>query len=115
LSITEMEEARHNLERGAILSALKQGYDQEMVSVASLSGTLALVGRPITRAGLAFSLGLLADLGYVRIWRARELPGFRADRPSDVRPDEIRFAKLLPKGLLLIDGRVEADAMVSFE
>ena len=112
--IREMEEARHGQERGTILQALKQGYQMEMVSLGTLASTLNLVGQPMTRDGLQFSLSLLADAGYVKIWRARDLATWRTDRPSEVRPDVILFARLTPKGLGLIDGYVMADPIVSF-
>ncbi len=112
--IRELEEARHGLERGAILLALKQGYSQEMVSVGTLARALNLVGTPMTAEGLQFSLSLLADSGYVRIWRARETGAWRPDRAGDVRPDHIVFARLAPKGLRLIDGQAEADPLVTF-
>lgn len=114
MNLVAMEEARHARERGAILEALKQGYEEEMVSVGSLAATLNMVGQPMTRVSLQFSLTLLSDSGYVRIWRARDTPAWRPDRINDVRPDAIVFAKLLPKGLMLVDGRIAADPMVAF-
>jgi len=112
--IREMEEARHAEERGAILLALKQGYDQEMVSVGSLSKALNMVGSPMTVEGLQFSLSLLADSEYIKIWRAKAMGKWRADRVNEMRPDTIMFARLAPKGLLLIDGQIEADPLVTF-
>jgi hypothetical protein len=109
-----MEEARHAEERGAILLALKQGYDQEMVSVGSLSKALNMVGSPMTVEGLQFSLSLLADSEYIKIWRAKAMGKWRADRVNEMRPDTIMFARLAPKGLLLIDGQIEADPLVTF-
>ena len=114
VNVSEMEEARHARERGAILEALKQGYDQEMVSTGTLAATLNMLGQPMTRTSLQFSLTLLADSGYVKIWRARDTPAWRPDRQNDVRPDAIVFARLLPRGLSLIDGRIEYDPNVSF-
>jgi hypothetical protein len=114
MSLSELEEARHARERGAILEALKQGYELEMVSLASLAATLNMVGQPMTRQALQFSLSILADSGYVKIWRARDTPAWRPDRANEVRPDAIVFAKLLPKGLMLIDARIDADPLVAF-
>ena len=112
--IRELDEARHASERGAILQALKQGYDQEMVSVGSLASTLNMVGMPMTRESLSFSLSLLADSGYVRIWRAREVGKWRADRMNEMRPDAILFARLMPLGLRLVDGLAAPDPQVTF-
>jgi DNA-binding transcriptional ArsR family regulator len=109
-----MEEARHAAERGAILLALKQGYDQEMVSVGSLSRALNMVASPMTAEGLQFSLSLLADSEYIKIWRAKAMGQWRADRLNEVKPDTIMFARLLPRGLRLIDGQIEADPLVTF-
>lgn len=114
MSLTEMEEARHARERGAILEALKQGYDQEMVSIGTVASVLNMAGMPMTRASLQFSLGLLADSGYAKIWRAKDTPAWRPDRVNEVRPEAILFARLTPLGLKLIDGKVESDPNVSF-
>ena len=114
MNLSQMDEARHARERGAILEVLKQGYDQSMVSVASLSGALNMAGMPMTAAGLQFSLTLLADSGYILIWRAKETPAWRPDRMNEMRPDTIVFAKLTPKGLFLIDGHVASDPAVIF-
>ncbi len=112
--IREMDEARHALERGEILKALRQEYGSAMVPVRSLAASLNLVGYPMTTDSLQFSLVLLADNGYLRIWRANEMGNWRADRENTGRPDVVVFAKLLPKGLLLIDGRIAPDPSVSF-
>lgn len=114
MSISEMEQARHAEEKGAILMALKEDYGAKMTSVKSLGRALDLLGHPMRADGLQFALVYLADSGYLRIWRAEDLPGFRADRQSDVRRDAVVFAKLLPRGLQLIDGQVAADVSVSF-
>jgi hypothetical protein len=112
--ITEMEQARHAEQRGAVLQALRNDYTSEMTSVVSLSRALFMIGHSVTIDGLQFHLSLLADSGYARIWRARELPTFRPDRDTNVRPDKIVFARLAPKGLQLIDGKIPADPDVSF-
>jgi hypothetical protein len=109
-----MEHARHAEERGAILQALRQDYRAQMTSVRSLARALDLVGHAMRPEGLEFSLAYLADCGYLRVWRAGDLPGWRTDRQNDVRGDAIVFARLLPKGLQLIDGRTAADPSVIF-
>jgi hypothetical protein len=113
MRLTEMEEARHARERGAIMEALKQGQ-MEMVSIGSLAATLNMVGQPMTRQSLQFSLVLLADSGYVQITRAKDTPAWRPDRANDARPEAVVFAKLLPRGLMLIDGRIAADPLIVF-
>jgi hypothetical protein len=114
MTADEMEQARHAEERGAILLALHQEYERPMTSVRSLSRGLDLLGIPLSRSGLRFHLALLHDLGYLRIWRACEVAGWRPDRENEVRADDIVFAKLLPRGLQLIDGRIPADVQVTF-
>jgi hypothetical protein len=52
--------------------------------------------------------------GYIQIWRTRDMPGFRADRPTPGSPNDIRFARLTPKGLRLVDGLIDADPSVRF-
>ncbi len=99
---------------GAILLALKQAYGRERVTLRELSGTLNLVGSPMTAESLQFSLSLLADSTYVRIWRAKDVGNWRPDRLNDVDPDTIVAARLLPRGLQLIDGNIQADPQVTF-
>jgi len=114
MSISEMDRARHAEERGRILQALQQNYRVEMTSVRALAGALDLVGFPMTRAGLEFNLVLLADSGYLKVWRAKDLPGWRGDRPMDRSAETILFARLSPLGLRLIDGAAAADPQVRF-
>ena len=112
--IRQMVEARHAEERGAILGALKQEYGSSMVSVRTLASALNLTGHPMTSSALQFSLTLLADCGYVKTWSARDMGVWRPDRDNDLRPDAILFARLLPHGLALIDGKIPPDPNVSF-
>lgn len=112
--ISEMERARHSEERGVILQALRSDYRSKMTSVKSLGRALFLVARPMTEDGLQFHLNLLADSGYVKIWRVEDLPGWRADREAGSRYDAIVFTRLMPKGLQLIDGAIASDPTVSF-
>jgi hypothetical protein len=109
-----MEQARHAEERGAILQALKQDYGAKMTSVRALSRALDLVGHGMRPAGMQFALTYLADSQYIQIWRFEDTPGFRADRDSEERRDQIVFARLMPRGLQLIDGQIAADPSVSF-
>lgn len=112
--ITEMELAKHNEQRGVILKALKADFGSKMTSVASLGRALFMVGHSVTPENLQFHLSLLAESGYVKIWRAEDLPTWRSDRQMGVQADKILFARLAPKGLQLIDGVIEADPQVSF-
>jgi hypothetical protein len=109
-----MELARHKEERGQILLLLRQDYSMEMTSARALGNELDLAGRRMAKSGLQFHLVLLADSGYVRIWRAHDVPGWRSDRQMDESGDTIMFARLTPKGLHLIDGLIAADPAVIF-
>lgn len=108
------EAARHYEEKGLVLTALKQDFSREMTSVRSLASALALLGRPMTKQGLQFALVYLAEAEYVKIWRVEDMPGFRADRMSEQNVQTVVFARLLPKGLHLIDGLIPADPSVIF-
>jgi hypothetical protein len=112
--ISEMERARHAAERGVILQALRSDYGSKMTSAGTLRRALFLMAQPVTEDGLQFHLNLLADLGYIKIWRVEDAPGYRVDRNTTTRGDRIAFARLQPKGLQLIDGDIEADPSVSF-
>lgn len=111
-----VEKARHAQERGDILRTLKEDYQSEMTSIRNLIGALDAQGIALSPDGVAFHLVYLADQGYVRIWRAGDLPHQRKDRRTArwVKPDTILFAKLLPKGLQLLDGHGAEDPGVSF-
>lgn len=111
--IGDVEEARHAEERGAILTTLKATYGSEMTSAKTLWRVLNGARIAISDTGLQFSLQYLSDQEYIKIWRVRDTPGWRPDRPGP-RPDVIVFARLLPKGLRLVDGQAEADPKVSF-
>ena len=114
MSIREAEAARHAEEKGAILLALKHTYASEMTSVRALWRQLDMLGHPMRPEGIEFALVYLAERGYIQIWRARELPGWREDRQMEQAPDRIVFARLKPEGLLLVDGDVQADPKVIF-
>jgi DNA-binding transcriptional ArsR family regulator len=116
LNASDMEHIRHRRERGDILRTLKEDYHQDMTSLRSLAGALDLQGIPLSQDGLEFHLRYLEDQGYVKIWRYRDLPNFRRDRqlPRWTKADTLIFARLLPKGLHLIDALSAEDPMVTF-
>jgi len=112
--MADIEKARWAQERGSILRTLKEDYVREMTSIRSLIRVLDAQGVPLSHDELSFHLRYLADQGYVRILRARDLPGFRRDRPMDVSAETIMFAKLEPRGLQLLDGLIAEDPSVAF-
>lgn len=116
MSMTEIENARHARERGDILLTLKEDYLQAMTSVRNLLGAMDAQGMSLSEGSLCFHLQYLKQSGYIQLWRHRDLDTFRTDRRGGnwVKPDAILFAKLLPKGLQLIDGKVEEDPLVAF-
>jgi len=114
VSILDVEQARWAGERGNVLRTLKESYVQEMTSVGSLIRVLDAQGTSLSQEDLEFHLRYLVDQGYLQIWRARDMAGFRADRPSRVKPSTMMFARLLPKGLQLIDGLIAEDPSVAF-
>lgn len=109
-----MDKARHAIERGVILQALKSDFASRMTGTATLFRTLDLLGYSMGIESLEFHLALLSASGYVRIWRASDMPGWRADRPNIQRSESIVFSRLEPKGLQLIDGDVISDPSVAF-
>ncbi len=112
----EIEKARHARERGDILRTLKEDYQREMTSVNSLAQALDAQAVTLSQEGLEFHLTYLEGQEYVKIWRARDLPNFRKDRRSARwgKLETMMFAKLLPKGLQLIDGLIAEDPLVTF-
>ncbi len=111
-----VEQVRHAHERGDILRTLKEDYRAEMTATWSLVGALDAQGVSLSMEDLTFHLEYLAEQEYVRIWRQRDLPGARRDRRAAGwrAPATIIFAKLLPKGLQLMDGKIAEDPLVSF-
>jgi len=97
-----------------ILRTLMQDYASEMTSVRSLGLAMDAMAYPLSPEALEFHLVYLSQQGYVQIWRAREMPGYRMDRPARVSPSAVLFAKLLAKGVQLVDGKVAADPQVAF-
>lgn len=112
--VADLRDARRARERGDILRTLKEEYARSMTSVANLLAALDGQGIALFQEELDFHLSYLAEQAYVQIWRTRDLPGFRSDRPGAWKPDAIRFAKLLPKGLQLLDGKCAEDPLVRF-
>jgi hypothetical protein len=114
MSMSEIEQARHAQERGDILRTLKEDYVREMTSVNSLLRALDAQGVSLSGDGLEFHLVHLAAKGYIQIWRAREMPGWRKDRRQGMKADTVMFARLLPLGLELLDGLAPEDPSVAF-
>jgi hypothetical protein len=114
MSVSTMEQQRHAIERGRILQSLSQEYGRMPVMVATLLGALDALGYPMTPESMQFSLTYLADQGYVVVVRAGDTPGYRRDRANAVLPEAIVTARLLPRGLQLIDGAIAADPGVRF-
>jgi hypothetical protein len=114
--MTDVDLMRHAAARGSIIRTLSEDYTAAMTSVRNLLGALDLQGISLSQADLEFHLSYLADSGYVQIWRTRDLPGYRNDRRVRdwMKPDSIMFAKLLPKGLQLLDGRIAEDPLIKF-
>jgi len=112
----EIEGMRHARERGDLLRVLKEDYQRGMTSVRNLLGTLDTLNISLSEEDLAFHLMYLADQGYLRLVRVKDTPGYRADRriAGWEKPETIKFAMLLPKGLQLIDGLVAEDPLVKF-
>jgi len=112
----DIENARHTQERGTLVRVLKENYQEEMTSIQMLIRMLDRLNIPLSYEGMVFHLHYLEDGGYLKLWRARDLPNFRRDRtaPGSRKPGDVMFAKLLPKGLQLLDGRIPEDPQVTF-
>jgi len=112
----DIKRERHNGERGVLLRVLKEDYQQEMTSIQNLLGALDALTISLSEEDLVFHLEYLAGQGYLRILRVKDTPGYRTDRrlPGWEKPETIKFVKLLPKGLQLIDGLVPEDPLVKF-
>lgn len=114
MSMSEVERQRYARQRGDIIRVLYEDYTANMTSVDSVIGTLDAMGTALAPETLDFHLVYLADSGYIRLWRTRDMPGWRSDRINRGNPEEIRFAKLLPLGLQLLDGITDANPGVKF-
>lgn len=110
-TVNSIKLLRQAEERGQILQLLA---DMEMTSVGSLLAALDLFGHVVSVESLVSHWRYLEQSGYIRVVRARDLPGWRADRVSEGNPDQPQFAQLLAKGLQLVNGAIEADPMVKF-
>jgi len=112
---SEVERARHALEKGKLLEVLREAYGQAPMLTATIARVMDRLGFPMSGTGLQFALQYLADKGYARIVRAREVPGYRHDRLKEGdSPETIVLAALMPLGLQLIDGNVPEDPQVAF-
>jgi len=115
MSASEVEKARHALEKGAILRVLQEAYGGPALMVAALAAVLDTLGFPMSPVNLQFSLTYLAGCGYVRIVRAKDVPGFRRDRlRKDDSPETIVMAEMQPLGLRLFDGTAPEDPLIRF-
>ncbi len=114
MSMFEIEKQRLARRKGDIIRILQEDYRSRMTSVGSLLGALDMLGEPVDPKSLQFDLIYLSQQGYILTWCVRDMPGFRQDRASVGSPDEIRFAKLTPRGLQLLDGNAPEDPQVKF-
>lgn len=115
MTMTDFERDRHRRERGAIVRALKQVYSEPMTGVQSLRSVLRILGFALSPKALQFHLTFLAERGYIQIWRADQMPGYKDEPDSEgawTPPDEIVFAHLLSSGLELLD-REKVDLKVT--
>jgi len=112
----DIKRERHARERGDVLRILKEDYQQEMTSIRNLLGALDALTMPMSEEDLVFHLIYLAGQGYLSVMRAKDTPEYRTDRRlvGWDKPETIKFVKLLPKGLQLIDGLVAEDPLVKF-
>jgi DNA-binding transcriptional ArsR family regulator len=114
MTLSRVEAQRHAEERGQILKLLREEYGGRLTTVRSLTGAMHLLGFPMSAATMQFSLAYLRDRGYIEVQTARQQPGYRIDRAIDVHPDAPVTARLMPDGVLLIDGHIKEDPAVIF-
>ena len=114
MSMAEIEKQRLARRKGDVIRILQEDYRAKMTSVGSLLGALDMLGEPVDPRSLQFDLTYLSQQGYILTWCVRDMPGFRHDRINSGAPDDIRFAKLTPKGLQLLDGNAPEDPQVKF-
>jgi hypothetical protein len=112
--MADMQQLRHMQRRGAILRILAEDYTSAMTGTSSLLGALDMLGYPLSLESLQYHLTYLMEEGYISIQRMRDLPGWRSDREQVGSPNTIRFARLSPKGLRLVNGSIPADPEVRF-
>ena len=109
-----MDRVRKARERGDILQMLKEDYTTPMTGVNVLRRALDSLNTCLSPDDLDFHLVYLFDQEYVRIWRRKDLPGFRRDRAQDADADQILFVRLTARGLQLVDGEIKEDQKVAF-
>jgi hypothetical protein len=109
-----IDRERQARRKGDILRILLQDYRRNMTSVRALNGALDMLGEPVGPDSMQWDLIYLADQEYIKIWRVKDRPGFRHDRQSSEDPEIIEFAKLMPKGIQLLDGNAAEDPQVKF-
>jgi|GEM_PF-3415481 len=114
MSMLAIEIHKQARRKGDIIRILYEDYTSAMTSVGSLAGALDMLGESVSPDSLQFHLVYLAQQSYIQIWRVRDLPGWRRDRIGVGPAEQIRFAKLLPRGLQLLDGNCPEDPQVKF-
>lgn len=112
--MSELDNERHAHERGEIIRVLMADYGQRMTTVVALLRALDALGHSLTPNGLVTHLTMLEEREYVKLWRAKDRPGYRRDRNGTTKPDTVEFCKLTVRGIELLDGRIAEDAMVTF-
>ncbi|HEX4311904.1 MAG TPA: hypothetical protein VHZ25_17875 [Acidobacteriaceae bacterium] len=112
--MADVEKHRHAAQRGDIIRVLHEDYSSPMTSVGAIAGALDAMGSVVSSEAMQFHLVYLSDDSLIQIWRNRDMPTWRRDRENLGNPAQIRFAKLLPKGLHLLDGRIAEDPGVTF-
>jgi DNA-binding transcriptional ArsR family regulator len=114
--MTEAETARHAQVRGEIIRVLKEEYGGDMMTVRVLLRALDALGWSLSQEDIEFHLQYLADQGYVEVRRVRDTTGYRKDRvlQRGVKPATMVFARLLPRGIQLMDGLLAEDPSVAF-
>jgi hypothetical protein len=112
---SDMVLLRKASERGSILRMLCDDYGKGMTSIGNIASALDLLGQGVSAESLSFHLVYLEDQQYIRLVRTFEMPGYRRERLSgDAKPDDIRFAKMLPRGVQLVNGQIADDPAVKF-
>ncbi len=115
MAASDVERARHALEKGAILRVLQDAYGGPAMTLSGLASVLDNLGFPMSPIGLQFALTYLGDTGFARVVKAKDLPGFRHDRlRQGESPETVMTAQLTPLGLKLLDGTVAEDEQIRF-
>ena len=115
MATSDVERARHALEKGAILRVLQDAYGGPALMVSALGAVLDNLGFPMSPTGLQFALTYLGESGYARVSKAKDIPGFRRDRlRQGESPEMVVMAQLTPLGVKLLDGTVVEDEQIRF-